>query len=403
MLKANLQGEASVSTSKSEAYKFLFESLYYTKGRSSRSENFTELAKLKNRHFTIRLPTFNNGGGISVEKGENSVTNYTRKESGLDHISENGQEVSDELMESSLKFNLHDVNFGYDKLNEVNEKNEEALDISYNTQDVYQPWVVLDVEERVAQQNLENCILDFSENIEGSALFSCNGDEEIEDIYTFHNSDPEKITTQKREKFDENCVSKIRLENNKSEPEVTSNKIWKDTADSKSKKNKSNSFYLGRTWFRGMSNYYKDKFEPMLKAWERDTANPERPWMDDQVSLFIKSEFTFDNTFYNSENFPEFLECMVTILHSQNHRRNVDYIKNRDFKLVRRLLYWYSSNAKKSFIENRNYAKIYNNFYIKGAEALVTEKSKDKYANFSEELRGELDDIHHKALQVLQN
>jgi ABC-type proline/glycine betaine transport system ATPase subunit len=66
----------------------------------------------------------------------------------------------------------------------------------------------------------------------------------------------------------------------------------------KKMKNKSNSFSLGRTCFRGMSNYYKDKFEPILKQWEKDLEQRSSIQMDDLVTQFIKSEFEFAEEFY---------------------------------------------------------------------------------------------------------
>lgn len=165
-------------------------------------------------------------------------------------------------------------------------------------------------------------------------------------------------------------------------------------------KSKVNSFSLGRTCFRGMSNYYKDKFEPLLKEWEKN-SDLKRPTMDELVTKFIKVEFDFGDDFFRSTTYPEFLDCMITVLHSQNHRKNDDYIKRRNFAKVRNLLYCYSSNAKKSFISDKPYALIFNNFYSKAGEALVTAKSTGKYSEFKEELRNELEDINKLALQTI--
>jgi hypothetical protein len=83
---------------------------------------------------------------------------------------------------------------------------------------------------------------------------------------------------------------------------------------------KSNSFALGRTAFRGMSNYYKKKFDSILKEWEMFY---QRESMDSIVSRFISIEFNYDkDVLHNSD----FIDCMTTILHSQNYRKNDDYI-----------------------------------------------------------------------------
>ena len=92
-------------------------------------------------------------------------------------------------------------------------------------------------------------------------------------------------------------------------------------------RNKTNRFTSGRTWFRAMSNYYKSKFEPLFKEWELFEPIENRISMDDLVTNFIYKEFDLGDAFVSSPNFVHFIDCMITILHSHNHRRNVDYIK----------------------------------------------------------------------------
>ena len=158
---------------------------------------------------------------------------------------------------------------------------------------------------------------------------------------------------------------------------------------------KSNSFALGRTAFRGMSNYYKKKFDPILKEWEMFY---QRESMDSIVSRFISIEFNYDqDVLHNSD----FIDCMTTILHSQNYRKEDDYIVRRDFKKIRSLLYCYSSNAKKAFIKDKYYAIIYSNFYIKDSQQLLESKSKGKYQEFRYELGTEMEDIHRLSLKTI--
>lgn len=145
-----------------------------------------------------------------------------------------------------------------------------------------------------------------------------------------------------------------------------------------------------------MSNYYKGKFEHILKSWEKNT-DPKKQPMDDVITDFIKSEFNFEPEYFKTAEFQDFLDCMVTILHSQNHKKADAYIRKRDFKKIRNLLYCYSAGAKNAFISVKGYAMIYVNFYTKASDSLVKEKAKAKYPQFANELRSELDDIHQLA------
>jgi hypothetical protein len=144
-----------------------------------------------------------------------------------------------------------------------------------------------------------------------------------------------------------------------------------------------------------MSNYYKNKFDPILKEWEKCF---ERESMDSIVSRFISNEFNYDQDVLHNSNF---LDCMITILHSQNYRKDDDYIVRRDFKKIRSLLYCYSSNAKKAFIEDKHYAIIFSNFYVKDSEELLESKSMGKYQEFKYELGTEMEDIHKQSLKTI--
>lgn len=165
------------------------------------------------------------------------------------------------------------------------------------------------------------------------------------------------------------------------------------------KKTKTNAFALGRTCFRGMSNYFKDKFEPLLKEWEKDISNPDRCSMDELITDFIRTEFADCQYLTDSD---EFLDSMVTILHSQNYKKNDSYIKRRNFKRIRSLLYCFSSTAKKNFMADKNYAIIFQNFFKKARDEFLGCKAKEKNPLFRDELNQELEDIYYLSLATLK-
>ena len=123
--------------------------------------------------------------------------------------------------------------------------------------------------------------------------------------------------------------------------------------------------------------------------------------MDDIITNFIKIEFKFNEVFYQSSRFQSFLDCMATVLHSQNYKKKDDYIVRREFFAIRNLLYWYSSNAKKTFLSNKNYAYIFNNFYNKAADSLMENKTKEKPEQFKIELSHEMEDINKLAIKTI--
>ena len=161
-------------------------------------------------------------------------------------------------------------------------------------------------------------------------------------IEEFYNSYEEKVSFTKLnwEHFGNNQVFEESAELEKGEKiqrvdEVSSeilkinsiSELWIAKEDLAKDKNKSKRFTFGRTWFRAMSNYYKNNFEPILKEWEEFEPIEERVSMDDLVTKFIQNQFELGDAFVSSPNFKHFLDWMVTILHSHNHRKNVEYIK----------------------------------------------------------------------------
>ena len=77
-----------------------------------------------------------------------------------------------------------------------------------------------------------------------------------------------------------------------------------------------------------------------------------------------------------------------------------DYIRRRDFKRIRALLYCYSSNAKKNFLSNKNYAIIFQHFFNNARKEFLSLKAKDKYPEFKSELEQELEDIYFLSLKT---
>lgn len=164
-----------------------------------------------------------------------------------------------------------------------------------------------------------------------------------------------------------------------------------------------NYFSLRRTCFRGMSAYYKDKFDPIYKTWMKYKQAYNRATMDELVEGFIKDEFLGSSRFSTLVSTPEFLDSMVTVLHSHRHKKSEAYIKSRDFTKIRQVLYSFSTSAKKAFLTNKAYALIFVHFYETQGEKFVKEKAQTKPKQFETELRVEFEAMYKLAVQSMEN
>jgi len=394
--------ESHYSNTKSEAYKFLFENLYFWPRKASRSLHFKNLPKIFNSAIKVEAPR------SVITKHENPTVTGIKKEPAELGVasqtapSKNGLHQNMEIDYNAERLKLwaqdHQDNFSdVDLLKKL--KNDDC-ELSYDQISMadWSPWIVLDNEK-------DDDIFIASEGYLNNSY--C-----VDFTYNLDNPDSTEYV---RDAPAQNYVKNVEVENQtRKDTRVLVDQFpkwsktdgilkWHSDAKKKRCKSKSNSFALGRTCFRGMSNYYKNKFETVLKSWEKDTDTNDKGTMESLVIQFIKSEFEFNDDFYNSPKFAQFLDCMFTILHSQNYKKTDAYITKRDFKIIRNLLYCYSSHAKRAFIENKDYAMIYSNFYIKGSEILIQQKTSNKYVGFSDELREELWDTYGAAWQTVSN
>lgn len=162
-----------------------------------------------------------------------------------------------------------------------------------------------------------------------------------------------------------------------------------------------NYFSLRRTCFRGMSAFYKEKFSDFCKSKGSKSLSLKRASMEELVHSFIWNEFSDSNANMGIIDTPEFLDSMITVLHSHRHKKNEDYIKKRDFTKIRQVLYSFSTAAKKTFLSNINYSLIFTHFYdFEGSEFLGL-KSINKPAKFNTELKYELDMLFDAASKTV--
>lgn len=160
-----------------------------------------------------------------------------------------------------------------------------------------------------------------------------------------------------------------------------------------------NYFSLRRACFRGMSAYYKDRFNAFVK--NSGFTKSLKLEMDKIVSKFIEEEFYQIDTGNCDISRPEFLDWMITVLHSHRHKKNESYIRRRDFTKIRQVLYSFSTAAKKTFLACPDYAMVLYHFYNRQGDDFLVKKSELKPAKFRNELEVELNALYKGATQTL--
>lgn len=123
--------------------------------------------------------------------------------------------------------------------------------------------------------------------------------------------------------------------------------------------------------------------------------------MEQLVKKFLDAEIcakSFDADILKS---PEIVDWMITVLHSHRHKKKDSYIKSRDFSKIRKVLYSFSTSAKKEFLSDRYYAQVFAYFYAKNGDKFVNDKSKYKPAQYRNDLQVEFDNLYRLATQTL--
>lgn len=317
---------------KSDAYRFLFSNAYYPRSKTLTNSNSREFEEL---HWDNIAEKSNDNMNENSEWGRSakskrklsfeqifcSVSEQSCKFAISNGKSEWTQEHDQEKLcigncaqKSTRDVNLFneirmisDIDWGL--INSLGEKNED------------QPWILLDNDDIDGLLIPSNDALAFSESYKNECFSDrfFAGEEEW-----FDHPNLQNIQTVKKQEISYNFASNEINNTN----DTTKSKIWDGGADEiKRDKSKYNNFSLGRTWFRTMSNYYKSLFEPHLKNWENEERIDQKTSMDELVINFIYKEFDISEDFSKSDSFQSFLDWMITILHSHNHRKSDDYIK----------------------------------------------------------------------------
>ena len=365
--------ELAEELEQSEAYKLLF-------GRSSQE---------------LKVPFFNR----TLKKSKNNEVEMNRDYATVSmlHIQENSES---ENFQISNEYDFND-NFSTPSLKiskiRVDEQDLARLD---DCAKLDQPWILLtvDKEERFEEQHnhpfmnrivnppkpvwtSQNQLPKSKKNLRKDSCLKSQGE-------TFYSEQVAKDNEESKEQ--ESKDEAIILDqsfNNISQPRYQFSE-W-------------NSFSLRRACFRGMSAFYKGKFEGIYKSWMKSRYSHNAPSMKTQVLKFIKEQFISSNCVPQIVKSNQFYEWVSAVLHSHRHKKSEEYIKNWDFSKIRNVLYSFSSSAKRSFLTDKNYAAIFVHFYDMEGKKFISSRSQRKSTEYKMELQSELGSLYSLAIETI--
>jgi hypothetical protein len=172
---------------------------------------------------------------------------------------------------------------------------------------------------------------------------------------------------------------------------------------SKKNKNDSNLFLVRRAWFRGFSEYFKNKFAASNYSWQRKRGNKKKktPMMA-LVQQFAEQEFGSLITNLSNEKWIEFRHKLLTVLFSHRYKKNDDFVEGIDFTNIRNVLYHYTTESRKEVLKDAHFCFLIHHFYMNDQtnflQAKIQEKSKLNHGH----LRLELDILDQEAILMLQ-
>lgn len=168
-------------------------------------------------------------------------------------------------------------------------------------------------------------------------------------------------------------------------------------------KNDSNLFLVRRAWFRGFSEYYKNKFAAANYSWQRKRGNKKKktPMMT-LIRQFAEDEFGLVVTKLSEEQWVKFRTTLFTIMFSHRYKKNDDFLTGIDFTEIRNVLYHYTTEARNEFLKNSQFCFLIHHFFVKERVNFLDSKLKEKSKLKQHELKLELSILDEEAIMTLR-
>ena len=266
-----------------------------------------------------------------------------------------------EIFNFENEVNMSEVSFN-PNYKEIQSKYDENFLVSVNNCfDADQPCIVLELEE--SQPLHQDITLESKSMKSGTLKFETVKTKKTKGIKKQRKESSIKSqgeTFYSEQTIKDDVDSRKDLQNERNENSIDEQEI--NSQKSKNNFSEWNYFSLRRACFRGMSAFYKDKFEIIYKSWTKSKTLSRKHSMNSLIENYINDHFT--STIWSSKiiKSEQFIEALTAILHSHRHKKGKEYIQGCDFSKVRKVLYSFSTSAKKIFLADKNYALIFANF-----------------------------------------
>lgn len=215
------------------------------------------------------------------------------------------------------------------------------------------------------------------------------------------------VDSSHRSLFDEEDDSTVKQSTKPSEDQI---KTISEVAQKSKLKKKSddesfewNNFLIRRACFRGLSVYYKNKFAKTNVSWQRRRVNKKKKTpMHDLIKDFAIEEFGPIVERLSESKWVSFRNILYSILFSHRYKKTDDFLEGVDFKLVRGVLYSYTTDSRVELMSNPYFSLVVSNFLAKGKEEFITSKVRNKPNMYQQELKSELISLEEEADSCLK-
>lgn len=165
-----------------------------------------------------------------------------------------------------------------------------------------------------------------------------------------------------------------------------------------------NTLSIRRSCFRALSSYFKSTFAKYNRAWQDKRRNKKKTKdMNLLIDTYVTEEFGDLTRSLNPVIVDDLKAALTAVLHSHRYKKGKeDFMQDIDFSVIRDVLYSYTLDARKKFLNSPAYALLLHHFFVKGAYSFLTSKLQGKSNYYTcLKLEEELVTLHKEALITL--
>ena len=166
--------------------------------------------------------------------------------------------------------------------------------------------------------------------------------------------------------------------------------------------NSRNLFLIRRAWFRGFSEYFKNKFSVDNYSWQRKRGNKTKKVpIISLVRKFAESEFSELLNTFSDDQYAKFEKTLLVVLFSQRYKKNDEFLKDIDFSRIRNVLYRYTTEARHLLMKDPQMCFLIHHFYSNDWHRFIQSKIDEKTMLNTVQLKSELSILDEDTYQIL--